>query len=164
MGTEISSRSATPTSPTATAGRRSPQELDVDPPVALTLNHPELRSLIAQEMLRRCGADLPEQLAYIPNVVKIMMELEDYPRLTQLSRGREAAACRNSSSWLDAKLSILTVDEVKGGEPATPVQVIYDVLARRRLQYRPFLPGHGNPERLRLLPEGAHSHHDIEHI
>ena len=47
------------------------------------LNHPQLRALIAQEMLRRNGAELPNT-AYIPDVVKILMELENWPRIFQL--------------------------------------------------------------------------------
>ena len=47
------------------------------------LNHGELRGLVAQEMLRRNGADLPNT-AYIPEVAQILMKLEDFPRVMAL--------------------------------------------------------------------------------
>ncbi|WP_157216844.1 Coq4 family protein [Flavisphingomonas formosensis] len=127
------------------------------------LNHPELRSLIAQEMLRRNGADLPNT-AYIPNVVKIMMELEDYPKLMQLFE-EEKARLPEFKNWLEGrKLSNFTVDEVKGGEPGTLRAVIYDFLAHSGYNIDHFYQGMEIQSDFDFyLKERTHTH-DIEHM
>ena len=89
------------------------------------LNHGELRTLIAQEMLRRNGPDLPNT-AFIPNVVKILMELEDWPRIFQLFE-EEKARLPEFKAWLEGrKVSLFTTEELKGAEPGTLRAVIYD--------------------------------------
>ncbi|MFM5914857.1 MAG: hypothetical protein ACKOPR_08960, partial [Chakrabartia godavariana] len=47
------------------------------------LNNAELRNLIAQEMLRRNGLDLPST-AFIPEVAQLLMSMEDYGRIMEL--------------------------------------------------------------------------------
>ena len=76
------------------------------------LNHAGLRALIAQEMLRRNGADLPNT-AFIPEVAQILHELEDMPVILRLFE-EEKARLPRFREWLDRRqLSDFSLDEVK---------------------------------------------------
>lgn len=76
------------------------------------LNHAGLRSLIAQEMLRRNGADLPNT-AFIPDVAQILHELEDMPTILRLFE-EEKARLPRFREWLDRRqLSDFSLAEVK---------------------------------------------------
>ncbi|OCC25159.1 hypothetical protein MB02_00215 [Croceicoccus estronivorus] len=82
------------------------------------LNNPELRALIAQEMLRRNGGDLPNT-AYIPEVVQILQNLEDMPAIMQLFE-EEKARLPEFREWLgNRNLANFTKDEVKDCAPGT---------------------------------------------
>lgn len=82
------------------------------------LNNPELRALIAQEMLRRNGADLPNT-AYIPEVVQILQNLEDMPRIMQLFE-EEKARLPDFKAWLEGRnLANFTIEQVKDCKPGT---------------------------------------------
>ncbi|AZI36839.1 hypothetical protein NT2_05_04410 [Caenibius tardaugens NBRC 16725] len=82
------------------------------------LNSPELRALIAQEMLRRNGADLPNT-AYIPEVVQILQNLEDMPRIMQLFE-EEKARLPDFKAWLEGRnLANFTIEQVKDCKPGT---------------------------------------------
>ena len=82
------------------------------------LNHAGLRSLIAQEMLRRNGPDLPNT-AFIPEVAQILHELEDMPRIMQLFE-EEKARLPRFREWLDRRqLSDFRLDEVRDCAPGT---------------------------------------------
>lgn len=82
------------------------------------LNSPELRALISQEMLRRNGADLPNT-AYIPEVVQILQNLEDMPRIMQLFE-EEKARLPEFREWLaNRNLANFTIEQVKDCKPGT---------------------------------------------
>ena len=82
------------------------------------LNHAGLRSLIAQEMLRRNGPDLPNT-AFIPEVAQILHELEDLPRILQLFE-EEKARLPRFREWLDRRqLSDFRLDDVRHCAPGT---------------------------------------------
>lgn len=82
------------------------------------LNHSGLRSLIAQEMLRRNGADLPNT-AFIPEVAQILHELEDMPTILRLFE-EEKARLPRFREWLDRRqLSDFSLAEVQDCAPGT---------------------------------------------
>jgi ubiquinone biosynthesis protein COQ4 len=91
------------------------------------LNHPELRNLIVQEMLRRNGPDLPNT-AYIPEVAQIVMMLEDFPRIFELFEIEKARLPR-FQEWLDKKsLADFKKDDVKDCAPGTLGAALYDFM------------------------------------
>ena len=63
------------------------------------LNHPVLRELMAQEMLRRNGPDMPNT-AYIPEVAQILHDLEDIPEIFRLFE-TEKQPLHEFRNWLD---------------------------------------------------------------
>lgn len=82
------------------------------------LNHAGLRTLIAQEMLRRNGPDLPNT-AFIPEVAQILHELEDMPTILRLFE-EEKARLPKFREWLERKqLSDFSLAEVKDCAPGT---------------------------------------------
>ncbi|AYJ87053.1 hypothetical protein D3Y57_15305 [Sphingomonas paeninsulae] len=127
------------------------------------LNHPELRELIAQEMLRRNGADLPNT-AYIPNVVKILMELEDWPRIFQLFE-EEKARLPEFKAWLDGrKVSLFSSEELSNAKPGTLRAVIYDFVVNSGYNMDHFYQGMEIKSDFDFyMKERTHTH-DIEHM
>ncbi|MEM8695992.1 MAG: Coq4 family protein [Pseudomonadota bacterium] len=88
------------------------------------LNHPELRALIAQEMLRRNGADMPNT-AYIPEVAQILHMLEDFGENHRLFEA-EKERLPLFKEWLDKKsLADFTKEEVKNCAPGTLGEALY---------------------------------------
>lgn len=82
------------------------------------LNNAQLRDLIAQEMLRRNGPDMPNT-AYIPEVAEILMKLEDLGRIIQLFE-EEKARLPQFREWLEKRqLADFKIDEVKHCAPGT---------------------------------------------
>lgn len=82
------------------------------------LNHAGLRSLIAQEMLRRNGPDLPNT-AFIPEVAQILHELEDMGEIMRLFE-EEKARLPRFRAWLERRqLSDFSLAEVKDCAPGT---------------------------------------------
>ncbi len=91
------------------------------------LNHSELRGLIAQEMLRRNGADLPNT-AYIPEVAQILMMLEDFPRIMQLFE-EEKARLPLFREWCDKRaLADFKKHEVEHCKPGTLGAALHDFM------------------------------------
>lgn len=127
------------------------------------LNHAELRSLIAQEMLRRNGPDLPNT-AYIPNVVKILMELEDWPRIFQLFE-EEKARLPQFKNWLEGrKISLFKPEELEGAKPGTLRAVIYDFVTKSGYNMDHFYQGMEVKTDFDFyMKERTHTH-DIEHM
>ena len=88
------------------------------------LNNGELRTLIAQEMLRRNGPDLPNT-AYIPEVAQLLMTLEDFGRIMALFE-EEKARLPKFREWCDNRaLSDFKKDDVKDCEPGTLGNALY---------------------------------------
>ncbi len=97
------------------------------------LNHATLRTLIAQELLRRNGADLPNT-AYIPEVAQILHDLEDMPRIIELFE-MEKARLPRFRAWLEKKsLSNFTLAETKDCAPGTLGAAIHDFMANSGYQ------------------------------
>lgn len=104
------------------------------------LNDPALRSLIAQEMLRRNGPDMPNT-AYIPEVAQIIHNLEDMPTILRLFE-EEKQRLPEFRRWLDErKQSNFTIDDVKDCAPGTLGSVIYDFMANSGYQMDLFFQG-----------------------
>jgi ubiquinone biosynthesis protein Coq4 len=88
------------------------------------LNHPELRNLIAQEMLRRNGPDMPNT-AYIPEAAQILHMLEDFGANHQLFE-EEKQRLPEFKEWLDKKsLADFKKEEVEGCAPGTLGEALY---------------------------------------
>ncbi|SFR88866.1 hypothetical protein SAMN05192580_1565 [Sphingomonas jatrophae] len=127
------------------------------------LNNAQLRELIAQEMLRRNGPDLPNT-AFIPNVVGLMNQMEDYARITQLFE-EEKARLPAFKAWLDGrKNSNFTIEETKGAEPGTLRAVIYDFLANSGYDMDHFYKGMKVETDLEFYRKERVHTHDIEHM
>lgn len=127
------------------------------------LNHATLRSLIAQEMLRRNGADVPNT-AFIPQVAQILHELEDMPAIFGLFE-QEKARLPEFKAWLEGRvLSNFTVEDVTGFAPGTLGSIIYDFLANSGYQIDHFFQGmEVNSDYTFYLKERVFTH-DIEHM
>jgi ubiquinone biosynthesis protein COQ4 len=91
------------------------------------LGHAQLRGLIAQEMLRRNGSDLPNT-AYIPEVAQILFQLEDLGQIVQLFE-EEKARLPEFKAWLDKRqLADFKKDEVKDCAPGTLGAALHDFM------------------------------------
>lgn len=127
------------------------------------LNHAPLRALIAQEMLRRNGADMPNT-AFIPEVAAILHELEDMPKIFGLLEA-EKQRLPEFKSWLDGRvLSNFTAEEVKDYAPGTLGSVVHDFLTKSGYDMDHFFQGMEiNSDYTFLLKERTLCH-DIEHM
>ena len=127
------------------------------------LNSGPLRVLIAQEMLRRNGPDMPNT-AFIPEVAQILHDMEDIPRILTLFE-EEKRRLPEFRDWLDnRKLSNFKVEEVKDCKPGTLGSVIYDFLANSGYNIDHFFQGMEiNSDYTFYLKERAYTH-DIEHM
>lgn len=97
------------------------------------LNHAELRSLIAQEMLRRNGADLPNT-AFIPQVAAILASLEDMGDLMRLFE-EEKARLPKFREWLEKRqLADYSIEEVKDCAPGTLGAALHDFMVNSGYQ------------------------------
>ena len=91
------------------------------------LNNAELRHLVAQEMLRRNGPDLPNT-AFIPQVVQILHDLEDMPTNIRLFE-EEKQRLPEFRNWLERRqLSDFSLDDVKDCAPGTLGAAIHDFM------------------------------------
>jgi len=91
------------------------------------LNHRDLRALIAQEMLRRNGADVPNT-AYIPEIAQILMQLEDFPEIFRLFDSEKARLPR-FAQWLEQRrLADFKIDEVSHCAPGTLGAALHDFM------------------------------------
>jgi ubiquinone biosynthesis protein COQ4 len=127
------------------------------------LNSAPLRELIAQEMLRRNGADLP-MTSYIPDVAKIFMELEDWPKIFQLFE-EEKARLPEFKKWLDGrKISLFKPEELAGAKPGTLRFAIHDFTMNLGYNMDHFYQGMEIKTDFDFyMKERTHSH-DIEHM
>lgn len=91
------------------------------------LNHAGLRMLMAQEMLRRNGADMPNT-AFIPEVAAILIELEDMAHLMGLFEA-EKARLPLFRDWLAKRqLADYKLEEVKDCAPGTLGAMLHDFM------------------------------------
>ena len=127
------------------------------------LNHAGLRTLIAQEMLRRNGPDLPNT-AYIPEVAQILHDLEDMGRIIELFE-MEKARLPLFKAWLDKKrLSNFTLEETKGCQPGTLGAAIHDFMANSGYQLDLFFQEIQVVNDFTFYLRQTALTHDIEHM
>lgn len=127
------------------------------------LNNADLRHLIAQEFLRRNGADLPNT-AYIPEVAQILMMLEDFPRIMQLFE-EEKARLPKFREWCDKKsLADFKKDEVKDCAPGTLGAALYDFMVNSGYELDIFYREIQVVNDLTFYLRQTALTHDIEHI
>ncbi len=127
------------------------------------LNHPELRHLIGQEMLRRNGADLPNT-AFIPEVAQILHDLEDMEKIVGLFEA-EKARLPLFKAWLDKRsLSDFTLDQTKDCAPGTLGAALYDFMKNSGYQLDLFFQEVKVVNDFTFYLRQTALNHDIEHI
>ncbi|MBO9723922.1 MAG: hypothetical protein J7530_06065 [Novosphingobium sp.] len=127
------------------------------------LNHAPLRALIAQEMLRRNGPDLPNT-AYIPEVAQIFHELEDMGRIIQLFE-MEKARLPEFRRWLEEKrLADFTIAELEYCAPGTLGAAIRDFMVNSGYQLDLFFQEVQVENDFTYYLRQTALTHDIEHM
>lgn len=127
------------------------------------LNHAELRSLIAQEMLRRNGPDLPNT-AFIPEVAQALMMLEDFGRIMALFE-EEKVRLPKFKEWCDTRaLCDFKKDEVCDCAPGTLGAALYDFMVNSGYELDVFYREIQVVNDLTFYLRQAALTHDIEHI
>jgi len=127
------------------------------------LNNSELRRLIAQEMLRRNGPDLPNT-AYIPEVAQLLMSLEDFGRIMTLFE-EEKARLPKFREWCDNRaLSDFKKDEVKDCAPGTLGAALYNWMTTSGYELDLFYREIQVVNDLTFYLRQAALNHDIEHM
>lgn len=127
------------------------------------LNHSVLRELMAQEMLRRNGPDMPNT-AYIPEVAQILHDLEDMPEIFRLFEA-EKQRLPEFRNWLDRKLlSDFRAEDVAHCQPGTLGHMIHDFIANSGFNMDVFFQGMKvDSDYTYYLKERALTH-DLEHM
>jgi ubiquinone biosynthesis protein Coq4 len=127
------------------------------------LNNARLRDLIAQEMLRRNGADVPNT-AFIPEVAQILHQLEDHATLFRLFE-EEKQRLPEFKAWLERRqLADFKAEEVKDCAAGTLGAVIYDFLANSGYQNDFFFQGMKIETDFDYYLKQRTLTHDIEHM
>lgn len=127
------------------------------------LNHGELRSLIAQEMLRRNGPDLPNT-AYIPEVAQILIMMEDFGQVMQLFE-EEKARLPRFREWCDKRaLADFKKDDVKHCAPGTLGAALHDFMVNSGYELDIFYREIQVVNDLTFYLRQTALTHDIEHI
>ncbi|MHB9878069.1 hypothetical protein ACSMXM_00185 [Pacificimonas sp. ICDLI1SI03] len=127
------------------------------------LNDPELRDLIAQEMLRRNGPDLPST-AYIPHVVKCLMKYEDWPRIFQLFE-EEKQRLPEFKAWLEGrKVSLFKPEELEDPKAGTLKEVVHDFVVNSPYNMDFFYQGLKIENDFDFYQKERTHSHDIEHM
>jgi len=127
------------------------------------LNHPELRGLIAQEMLRRNGPDMPNT-AYIPEVAQAFMQLEDFARIIALFE-QEKARLPRFREWCDKRaLADFKKNEVEHCAPGTLGAALHDFMVNSGYELDIFYREIEVVNDLTFYLRQTALTHDIEHI
>jgi ubiquinone biosynthesis protein Coq4 len=127
------------------------------------LNHAKLRELMAQEMLRRNGPDMPNT-AFIPDVAQILHELEDMPTIIRLFE-EEKARLPVFREWLASRqLADFTAEQVKDCAPGTLGAVIHDFLTLSGYSMDHFYQGMKIESDFEYYMKQRVLTHDIEHM
>ena len=143
--------------------RKIPTESSVLVSSSPYLNHAGLRALVAQEMLRRNGPDVPNT-AFIPEVAQIFHELEDHAEILRLFE-EEKKRLPEFRQWLERRqLADFKVEDVKGSAPGTLGAVIYDFLANSGYQIDHFFQGMKIETDFDFYLKQRTYTHDIEHM
>jgi ubiquinone biosynthesis protein COQ4 len=127
------------------------------------LNHEGLRHLIAQEMLRCNGPDLPVT-AYIPDVAQILFQLEDLGRVVELFE-EERKDRPEFDRWLtERQLSDFRIDDVKHCAPGTLGAALHDFMVNSGYQLDIFFREIQVVNDFTFYLRQTALTHDIEHI
>jgi ubiquinone biosynthesis protein COQ4 len=127
------------------------------------LNHAKLRDLIAQEMLRRNGADLPPA-AFIGDVAQILHQLEDQANIQRLFE-LEKKRLPDFRAWLERRqLADFKAEELKDCAPGTLGAAIYDFLADSGYKTDFFFQGMKVETDFEFCQKERALTHDIEHM
>lgn len=127
------------------------------------LNNGTLRQLIAQEMLRRNGADLPNT-AYIPEVAQILMSLEDFPNIVRMFE-EEKARLPAFKKWLDDRdLFDIKAEDVAHCAPGTLGAKMHDFIVNSGFQLDIFYQGMVVDSDLSFYFKQSALTHDVEHM
>jgi ubiquinone biosynthesis protein COQ4 len=127
------------------------------------LNNGTLRQLVAQEMLRRNGADLPNT-AYIPEVAQILMSLEDFPKIVQLFE-EEKQRLPEFKKWLDDRdLFDIKAEDVAHCAPGTLGAKMHDFIVNSGFQLDIFYQGMVVDSDLSFYFKQSALTHDVEHM
>lgn len=127
------------------------------------LNHAELRALVAQEMLRRNGPDLPNT-AYIPEVAQILIMLEDFGQVMQLFE-EEKARLPRFREWCEKRaLADFKKDDVKDCKPGTLGAALHDFMVNSGYELDIFYREIQVVNDLTFYLRQTALTHDIEHI
>jgi ubiquinone biosynthesis protein COQ4 len=127
------------------------------------LNNSELRNMVAQEMLRRNGPDMPNT-AYIPEVAQSLMMLEDFGRIMALFE-EEKARLPRFKEWCDKRaLADFKKDEVKDCAPGTLGAALYDFMANSGYELDIFYREIQVVNDLTFYLRQTALTHDIDHI
>lgn len=127
------------------------------------LNHPMLRSLVSQEMLRRNGPDLPNT-AFIPEVAQILHDLEDMQQIITLFE-MEKRRLPEFGRWLEKRsLSDFTLAETKDCAPGTLGAAIHDFMANSGYQLDLFFQEIQVVNDFTFYLRQTALTHDIEHM
>jgi len=127
------------------------------------LNHPELRGLIAQEMLRRNGPDM-RNTAYIPEVAQAFMQLEDFARIIALFE-QEKARLPRFREWCDKRaLADFKKNEVEHCAPGTLGAALHDFMVNSGYELDIFYREIEVVNDLTFYLRQTALTHDIEHI
>jgi hypothetical protein len=127
------------------------------------LNHAGLRNMVAQEMLRRNGPDVPTT-GFLPETFALFNELEDWPRIFQMFE-EEKARLPEFKAWLDGrKVCLFKPEELADAKPGTLRAVIHDFVVNSGYQMDHIFQGMEATSDLEFyFKERAHTH-DIEHM
>ena len=127
------------------------------------LNNAELRHLVAQEMLRRNGPDLPNT-AFIPQVVQILHNLEDMEEIVRLFE-EEKKRLPAFRTWLERRqLSDFSIDDVKHCAPGTLGAAIHDFMVNSGYSLDLFFQEIKAVNDFTFYLRQTSLTHDIEHI
>jgi ubiquinone biosynthesis protein Coq4 len=93
------------------------------------LNSGRLRDVVAQEMLRKWGHDVPPAFL-VPETMQAFMELIDFPNVFRLFE-EEKASKPEFKAWLDARfISDIQAEHVADCKPGTLGKLIHDFIFR----------------------------------
>jgi len=127
------------------------------------LNNTELRNMIAQEMLRRNGPDMPNT-AFIPEVAQSLMMLEDFGRIMELFE-EEKARLPRFKEWCDKRaLADFKKDEVADCVPGTLGAALHDFMVNSGYELDIFYREIQVVNDLTFYLRQTALTHDIDHI
>jgi len=127
------------------------------------LNHGPFRELIAQEMLRRNGPDLPNT-AYIPQVAQILHDLEDIPAIIGLFEAEKARLPVFKEWFAKRELPDFKPEDVKDYAPGTLGYAVHDFMVNSGYSMDHFFQGMSINSDYEYYLKARAMTHDLEHM